>query len=66
MSRVIRVKYEDGVLKPLDKVDFREGEELVVFVRRRRVKEVLERFTGIFGEADAGELKLLEEEAQAQ
>ena len=60
MSRVIRVRYEKGVLKPLDSVDFEEGEELLVKVvgieDRRRVlrkhrgalghvpKELLDRF----------------------
>jgi len=33
MSKVIRVKYEDGVLKPLEPLDLEEGEELVVVVR---------------------------------
>ncbi|MEB3780668.1 MAG: antitoxin family protein [Desulfurococcales archaeon] len=33
MSRAIRVKYENGVLKPLEPVDLQEGEELVVVVR---------------------------------
>ena len=33
MSKVIRVKYENGVLKPLEPVDLQEGEELVVVVR---------------------------------
>ncbi len=66
MSKVIRVKYEKGVLKPLEKIDFREGEELVVFIRRCRVREVLDKFVGVFGEADVEELRLLEEEAQAQ
>ncbi|BAN89679.1 antitoxin family protein [Aeropyrum camini] len=33
MSKAIRVKYEKGVLKPLEPVDLREGEELVVVVR---------------------------------
>ncbi len=33
VSKVIRVKYENGVLKPLEPVDLREGEELVVVVR---------------------------------
>ena len=65
MSKVIRVRYEGGVFKPLEKVEFREGEELVVFVRRRRVGEVLDKYVGIFGEADVEELRLLEE-AQAQ
>ncbi|MCE4599532.1 MAG: antitoxin family protein [Desulfurococcales archaeon] len=66
MSRVIRVRYEKGVLKPLDNVDFKEGEELVIFVRRRRVSEVLEKYVGIFGKADIEELEKYEEEAQAQ
>ena len=33
MSKAIRVKYENGVLKPLEPVDLQEGEELVVVVR---------------------------------
>jgi len=66
VSRVIRVRYEKGVLRPLDRVSFRDGEELVVFVRKRRVREVLDKYIGIFGEADAEELEILEEEAQVQ
>ena len=56
MSKVIRVRYENGVLKPLEPVDLREGEELVVvrdksfyelalsksFEAKRSVDEVLE------------------------
>ncbi len=30
LSKAIRVKYENGVLKPLDPVDLEEGEEVVV------------------------------------
>ncbi len=30
MSKAIRVKYENGVLKPLDPVNLKEGEEVVV------------------------------------
>ena len=33
MSKAIRVRYENGVLKPLEPVDLEEGEELVVVVR---------------------------------
>ncbi|RLE85435.1 MAG: hypothetical protein DRJ41_01220 [Thermoprotei archaeon] len=66
LSRAIKVRYERGVFRPLEKVDFREGEELVVFVRKRRVSEVLDKYAGIFGEADVGELRSLEEKAQAQ
>ncbi len=66
MSKVIRVRYERGVLKPLEPVELKEGEELVVFIRRRRVREVLNKYVGIFGKADLEELRKYEEEAQAQ
>jgi len=66
LSKIVRVRYEKGVLKPLEPLEFREGEELVVFIRRRRVSEVLEKYVGIFGRADVEELKKYEEEVQAQ
>ncbi len=66
MSRVIRARYERGVLKSLEPLEFREGEELIVFIRKHRVSEVLEKYIGIFGRADVEELKEYEEEAQAQ
>ncbi len=34
MARVIRARYENGVLKPLEKLDLEEGEEVTVFIRR--------------------------------
>ncbi len=66
MSKVVRVRYEKGVLRPLEKLDLEEGEELFVFIRKRRVREVLDSYVGMFGEADVEELKKYEEEAQAQ
>ncbi len=66
MSKTIRVRYEKGVLKPLEPVEFQEGEELVVFIRKRRVSEVLDKYVGLFGKATVEELKEYEEEAQAQ
>ncbi len=66
MSKVVRARYENGVLKPLEPLELREGEELVIFIRKRRVSEVLEKYVGIFGRADVEELKKYEEEAQAQ
>jgi len=66
LSKVVRVRYENGVLKPLEPLELREGEELVIFIRKRRVSEVLEKYVGIFGRADVEELKKYEEEAQAQ
>jgi len=49
----------------LEPVELREGEELVVIIRRRRVREVLSRYVGMLGEASSEELKRYEEEAQA-
>ena len=34
MSKVIRVRYEKGVLKPLEPVEFQEGEEITVSVKK--------------------------------
>ena len=66
MSKVIRVRYEKGVLKPLEPVELQEGEELVVFIRKRRVSEVLDKYVGLFGKASVEELRKYEEEAQVQ
>jgi len=66
MARAIRVRYEKGVLKPLEPVELHEGEELVVIIRRRRVREVLDKYIGMLGEASSEELRKYEEEAQMQ
>ena len=66
MSKAIRVRYERGVLKPLEPVELQEGEEVVVFIRKRKVSEVLDKYVGLFGKASVEELKEYEEEAQAQ
>ena len=60
MAKAIRVRYENGVLKPLEKLDLKEGEELEVIIRRK-IDIVLETYTGIFGKADVKELQELEE-----
>ncbi len=33
MAKVIRAKYEGGVLKPLDPLDLEEGEEVVIVLK---------------------------------
>ena len=66
MSKVVRARYERGVLKPLEPVEFQEGEELVVFIRKHRVSEILDKYVGLFGKATVEELKKYEEEAQSQ
>ena len=42
-ARVIRVRYEGGVLRPLERLDLREGEELTVIVKGRSFYELARR-----------------------
>lgn len=42
MSRVVRVKYEKGVLRLLDYVELREGEELEVIIIQRSFRRFQE------------------------
>ena len=50
MSKVIRVKYENGVLKPLEPLKLREGEELLVKIMAVEEKrKVLRKYRGILG-----------------
>jgi len=58
MARVIRARYENGVLKPLEKLDFKEGEELIVAVKGKSFYE-LARSTSVEAEEDID--KVLEE-----
>ncbi len=62
MARVIRVRYENGVLKPLEKLDLREGEEINIVVVRRN----LSKYRGVLGKASYEELRELEVEAHYQ
>ena len=65
MSKVIRVRYENGVLKPLEPVDLEEGEEVLVTVKRD-VRKVLKKYRGVLGRSSMKELLELEEEAHVQ
>ena len=52
MSKVIRVRYENGVLKPLDKVELREGEELLIkIISTEERKRILRKYRGVLGPA---------------
>jgi len=65
LSRVIRVRYEDGVLKPLSSVNLEEGREYEVIVKED-IDELIKRYRGVLGKSSVEEFKELEEEAQAQ
>lgn len=45
LSKVVRAKYEKGVLKPLEPVDLREGEEVQIVIKPSEL--IAERFYGI-------------------
>ncbi|MEB3766090.1 MAG: antitoxin family protein [Desulfurococcales archaeon] len=64
MSKVIKVKYEKGVLKPLGNVDLEEGKEYKVIVED--IDELIKKYRGVLGKSSVEEFRELEEEAQAQ
>jgi len=65
LSKAVRVRYEKGVLKPLEPVDLKEGEEVIVRVetfedRLRR----LQKYRGMLGKASEEEIEELLLEAE--
>jgi len=67
MRRVIKAKYEEGSLKPLEPLQLREGEE--VFIRLETYEERVRRlrkYRGILGKASKQELEELLSEAELE
>ena len=65
MSKVVRARYERGVLKLLEPVDLREGEEVIVRLetyedRLRRLRK----YRGILGKTSKEEIEELLLEAE--
>ena len=65
MSKVIRVQYEKGVLKPLGSIDLEDGKEYKIIVEKD-IDELIKKYRGVLGESSIEEFRELEEEAQAQ
>ncbi|MEB3758207.1 MAG: antitoxin family protein [Desulfurococcales archaeon] len=65
MSKVVKVRYEGGMFKPLEPVDLDEGEEVLITIKRD-VRKVLEKYRGVLGRSSIKELLELEEEAHWQ
>ncbi len=65
MPRVVKAVYKDGVLKLLEPVDLREGEEVFARLERHndRVKK-LRKYRGILGKANKEEIEELLLEAE--
>ncbi len=52
MSKIIRVKYRDGVLVPEKPLDLEEGRELLVkIIDVEEKRRILEKYRGILGRA---------------
>ena len=56
---VIRVRYEDGVLKPLDSIDLEDGKEYKVVVEED-IDELIKKYRGVLGKSSVEELRKLE------
>ncbi|BEP17358.1 hypothetical protein PYJP_07100 [Pyrofollis japonicus] len=66
MSKAVRVRYEKGVLKPLEPIDLREGEEVIAVlipIGEKR-KRILRKYRGILGKASEEEIEELLAEAE--
>ncbi|VVB64773.1 Putative antitoxin VapB21 [uncultured archaeon] len=59
-SKTIECVYEGGVLKPLGKVEFKEGEKLKLKVEKFDISK----YYGVFGKGSMKEFEEFEEEAQ--
>ncbi len=67
MLRVVRARYEGGVLKLLDRIDLRDGEEVVVWVEKPEERErVIDEFKGFLGGISEKELEELIGEAELE
>jgi len=65
MSKIVRARYENGVLKLLEPVDLKEGEEVIVRLEtyEDRIKK-LRKYRGILGKATKEEIEELLLEAE--
>jgi len=62
LSKIIRVRYEKGMLKPLEPIELREGEEVRIRIEVS-LKERLKDLIGVLGESSEEELERYLEEA---
>jgi len=65
LSKVIRVKYEKGLLKPLEPVELEEGKEYKVIIEED-IDELIKKYRGVLGKSSVEEFLELEEEAEIQ
>ena len=56
---IAKAIYEKGVLKLLEDIDLKDGERVIIIVKK---KPEIDRFVGMLGKASAKELEAYEEE----
>jgi len=67
MARVVRARYEGGVLRPLEPVELNEGEEVIIRIERlEERRRIVEEFYGKRGPAPKDLLDEFMLEAEAQ
>ena len=67
MSKIVRARYEKGVLKPLEEVGLSEGEEVLIRIERLGERErIIEECKGFMGDISEEELEELIEEAELE
>jgi len=65
LPRIVRVRYEGGVLKILDEVELEEGKEYKIVIEEN-IDELIHKYKGSLGKSSIEEFKELEEESQIQ
>jgi len=52
MPKIIEAVYENGVFKPLQKVDLKEGERVRIRIERRGIYDVIREYRKLFEDID--------------
>ena len=61
--KIVRARYENGVLKPVNRVDLEEGKEYIITIGEDPEKLIF-RYRGCLGKSSKEEFEELAEEAQ--
>jgi len=52
MAKIIEAVYKNGVFKPLEKVDLKEGERVRIRIERRGIYDVIKEYQKYFEDID--------------
>ncbi len=68
LSKAVKVRYEKGVLKPLEPIDLQEGEERIAVLVPvgEKKRKILRKYRGILGKASEEEIDELLAEAERE